>query len=374
MEFGQSLVVFSPSPSSLVVLNSTACLIWKMLSRGQESETIAQQLSSHFNIALERAKCDVESVAQLWKTSDLPKGAFSNATPKAPPLDPIILEPDRQSLSQRTYALADAPFSIDFYSSEIEAIIQAVLGNREFSVATKPSDSFEVTIDESDYCLTKNGVEVARENSPHSLRHALIYEASKSSYPDSQWLIFLHAGAVSDGKRCVLMPGLPGCGKSTLTAALALEGFHYVCEDIAPVTRNTWSVASVRTRICLREGGWMALKQKYPDLETVRGGRRWGNQLRYLTPAVNEKELTRLPVHCIVFPEYTPEAAFQLSPITSEEKLARLLQTGAWFSDPQDEERIKELLAWIQATPGYQLRYRDFEEAKASINNLMSNE
>jgi hypothetical protein len=368
---GNGLIVHSHLRDSLVILNSTARLIWEMLADSRDPSTIASTLAYAFDISQEKARQDVESVFRLWNSEEFPD------------IQPIMVErslsatdirQDRQPVSRKTYLLSDVAFSIDFCSSEIESIIHAVLGHRECSSVTETSDLFEVLVDESDYCLKKNGFEVARENSPHSLRHALVYEAAKASYPDSQWLIFLHAGAVSDGKRSILMPGLPGCGKSTLTASLALEGFYYVCEDIAPITRNPWSVASVQTRICLREGGLIALKQKYPDLETVRGGRRWGRQLRYLTPPTIEKDLTRVPVHCIIFPEYTPEAALQLIPISSEEKLARLLQTGAWFSEPQDEERIKELLAWIEATPGYQIRYHNSEEAIVSIKRLIDNE
>jgi hypothetical protein len=374
--FGQSLVVFSPFQSSLVVLNSTARLIWEMLSHDQEPEKIANQLSNAFNIAFEKAQNDVEAVRHLWNSEDLPTDVSHAADTTSPfnSFDTIALEQDRQPVSKRTYAINDRVFSIAFQSAEIEAIIQAVLGHRECPAATKPRSLFTVLADKSDYCLIEDGVEVARENSPHRLRHALIYEAAKSCYPDFEWLIFLHAGAVSDGKRCILMPGMPGCGKSTLTAALSLDGYHYVCEDIAPITRKPWSVASVQTRICLREGGWMALKQKYPDLTAVRGGRRWGKQLRYVLPPNSRSISTQLPVQCIIFPEYTPGAVFQFAPISSEEMLARLIQTGAWFSGPQDEDRIKELLAWIETTPGYQLRYQNSEEAMVSIRHLFSNE
>jgi hypothetical protein len=368
---GNSLVIHSHFQDSLVILNPTARMIWEMLSDSHDPATIASWLVTSFDVPQEKARQDVESVFRFWNSEVFPD---MQPTIARRPFSPIDIEEDRQPVSRRTYALSQKAFSIDFCSSEIETILQAVLGHCECFATPEPNDLFEVSIEESDYCLKKNGIEMARENSPHSLRHALIYEAAKSSYPDSQWLIFLHAGAVSNGRHCILMPGIPGCGKSTLTAALALEGFQYICEDIAPIVRESWNVASVRTRICLREGGCLALKEKYPDLETVPGTPRWGKQLRYLTPPDSNADSIQLPVHCIIFPEYAPGATFQLVPISSEEILAQLIQTGAWFSEPQDENRIKELLDWIQATPGYQLRYRNFEEAKTSIKALMSDE
>jgi hypothetical protein len=47
-----------------------------------------------------------------------------------------------------------------------------------------------------------------------------------------------------------------------------------------------------------------------------------------------------------------------------------LIQTGAWFGDSLNHEWIEELLAWIQATPGYQLRYQNTEQAIAAIRFL----
>jgi hypothetical protein len=345
-----------------------------MLSQGLEPNKIAQQLSSHFNIPLEKVQCDVTSVSQLWDTGNLTKASLGNLQPKPIPVSPAILEKARPSVLQRTYAFSDVAFSIKFHSSEIESIIHCVLGHCEVQASARLLDSFDIIVEDSGYRLNKNGIEVAHESSPHSFRHALVYEAAKSSYPGSQWMIFLHAGAVSNGTRCILMPGVPGCGKSTLTAALTLDGLHYLCEDIAPVSRKPWSVASVRTRICLREGGWQALKQKYPALNAINGGLRWGKRLRYITPPQNGTDPAKVPIHSIVFPEYVPGIALDFSPLSCEEKLVRLIQTGAWFSDPQDEDRIKELLAWIEATPGYHLRYHNSEEAIASIKRLLSDE
>jgi HprK-related kinase A len=44
-------------------------------------------------------------------------------------------------------------------------------------------------------------------------------------------LLLLHAGAVEKGGRALLMPALPGSGKSTLTAALSLRGWRLLSDE-----------------------------------------------------------------------------------------------------------------------------------------------
>jgi hypothetical protein len=61
----------------------------------------------------------------------------------------------------------------------------------------------------------------------------------------------------------------------------------------------------------------------------------------------------------------------QLIPLSVETKLARLVQTGAWFGDSLDDGRIKELLEWIQSMPGYQLHYGSTHDAVAAIKGLL---
>lgn len=368
----------SPLWDSLVLLNSTARLIWEMLAAKQPANAIAGELSSRFGISREKAHGDVDSVLRLWNAKQFPLSSPSEeecppyASEGNPPLDPVSLEKDRQALSRHSYRLSGIPFSISFHSADIESIIQCVLGHLE---NTGPDDSrchFEVFIENDSYCLKKDGIEVGRETSPHSLRHILIFEIAKASYPDLEWLIFLHAGAVNDGNRCVVLPGLPVCGKSTLTATLIQKGFGYSAEDIVPLSRRDGRVAPVPTRLCLREGGWQAFSREYPGVQALPGGSRWGKTVRYLTPpkTVDGKPHS-LPVHCLVFPEYTPGQSAKISPLSSEETLMRLIQTGAWFRAALDATLIEELLHWIRKTPAYQLHYENLKEAVVEIDNLL---
>lgn len=273
---------------------------------------------------------------------------------------------------QRAYQLSNVPFCIRFHSAEIAAVFRLVLGHMEITPLSPVKNFFEVATEGNSYILCKDGTEVGRETSPDSLRHSLLFEISKISYPHMDWLIFMHAGAIADGRRCIVFPGLPGCGKSTLVAALIHNGFRYVAEDIVPMSVGL-SVAPVPVRLCIREGGWLALRQEFPDIQALSGGRRWAHDSGYMTlPSCPDGFPPHLPVHCLVFPEYAPGRTLEITPISGEEVLARLIRTGAWFDEALDDGKVEALLRWIQDTPAYQLCYSALKDAVASVRKLLS--
>ena len=47
------------------------------------------------------------------------------------------------------------------------------------------------------------------------------------------YFLQIHAGVVSNGEKCILLPATGGSGKTTLTAALTAAGFHYFSDEAA---------------------------------------------------------------------------------------------------------------------------------------------
>ena len=44
-----------------------------------------------------------------------------------------------------------------------------------------------------------------------------------------EFFLDIHAGVIGDGEKCIVLPGPPGSGKSTLTAALVHAGYQFYC-------------------------------------------------------------------------------------------------------------------------------------------------
>jgi hypothetical protein len=64
--------------------------------------------------------------------------------------------------------------------------------------------------------------------------------------------LLLHAGAVAIDDVVVAIPGRPGAGKTTLTAALVASGTPYLSDEIVPIDRGTGLVEPYPKPITLR--------------------------------------------------------------------------------------------------------------------------
>ena len=65
--------------------------------------------------------------------------------------------------------------------------------------------------------------------------------------------LLLHAGVVERGGRAIVMPALPGSGKSTLTAALTLRGFRLLSDEFGVVRLEDCAAAADAPSACPEE-------------------------------------------------------------------------------------------------------------------------
>jgi HprK-related kinase A len=70
----------------------------------------------------------------------------------------------------------------------------------------------------------------------------------------------LHAAAVSRGNSAVIMPGIPGAGKSTLCAALCLSGWRVLSDEHAMIPQNTTEIVPICRPVSLKNESINAIK------------------------------------------------------------------------------------------------------------------
>ena len=64
--------------------------------------------------------------------------------------------------------------------------------------------------------------------------------------------LLLHAAVLERNGRCVILPGKPGAGKSTLTAALALTGWRLLSDEITIIDRDDGQIVALARPISLK--------------------------------------------------------------------------------------------------------------------------
>ncbi len=77
--------------------------------------------------------------------------------------------------------------------------------------------------------------------------------------------LMLHAAALERNGLAVILPGDPGAGKSTLTAALMLSGWRLLSDEIALVDRDDGRLVGLARPVSLKNASIDVIRSAYPD-------------------------------------------------------------------------------------------------------------
>ena len=167
----------------------------------------------------------------------------------------------------------------------------------------------------------------------------------------------------------MLLPGVSGSGKTTLTAFLVGHGFDYHGDDVIAMAINDGSLRPLPTQLSIKTGSWLLLESLYPTLPDLPTINCYGREVRYVQP--RQTKASGHAPSVILFPTYKKERATQLSPLTPFQTMIRLLETSMNLDQPATEEKLAELIRFVETTPAYILTYNDLSNAKAVIEELL---
>jgi len=77
--------------------------------------------------------------------------------------------------------------------------------------------------------------------------------------------LMLHAAVLERHGRAVVLPGDPGAGKSTLTAALMLSGWRLLSDEITLIDRDDGQVVGLARPVSLKNASIDVIRQAFPD-------------------------------------------------------------------------------------------------------------
>jgi coenzyme PQQ synthesis protein D (PqqD) len=274
----------------------------------------------------------------------------------------------------RYYRLLTTTFAIGFTSAAEEARVHPALAHLE----TKPARAdvvLEVLNAEGGHVLLDGIAPFAfcgdlRRVTPN-LKTLLLQTAVKRH----SYFLEIHAGVVSNGEKCLLLPAAPGSGKTTLTAALTVAGFQYFSDEVALLEEPDLEVRPVPISLSVKSGALEVLAPLLPEL------RRSANHTRedfetvtYLNPpaASFRYDLNRTyPAGWIVFPQYSPHATTELRPIGKADALARLMKEVLVVGTTLDQRVVRSLVHWIQRVDCYELPNSSLSQAVQLIGSLL---
>ena len=139
--------------------------------------------------------------------------------------------------------------------------------------------------------------------------------------------MMLHSGVVAFGADALILPGSPGSGKSTLTAALHLRGARLLSDEFGLVLPETADLLPMPRGIPLKNASIDAILEfdsaapLGPTYPKTRKGR-----VRHLRPDQESQRLRCLPAspRWLVFPTYESGADELLQPLDKTEAFRQL--------------------------------------------------
>jgi hypothetical protein len=288
----------------------------------------------------------------------------------------------------RRYRLGDLGARIAYASPEVGDALGAALGHLETgpdahpraesgsAPAVAPAIALDIVAEDGGYAVVCNGHCAAASLALDEIAPVVQRELLIEAYERSGCLVGIHAGAVASDDRCILLPGCPGSGKTTLTAALMHAGFAYLTDELALIMPRgrRHVLRPLPVGLGLKQGAWSVLASRFPAVATLPTHfQADGTAVRYLLP---ERALSApVPEHrasVIVFPEYKAGEQTRLLPLSSAAALHRLSVAGFALSGDTTPELVQALIDWIQPLPCYVLRVGQLDAGVALLKGMLA--
>ncbi|WP_200960127.1 HprK-related kinase A [Pelomonas sp. Root1217] len=189
----------------------------------------------------------------------------------------------------------------------------------------------------------------------------------------NHYLLF-HAAVLEKDGQCLVMPGDPGAGKSTLTAALMLSGWRLLSDEMAMVDRDDGQVAPLARPVSLKNQSIDIIRGFSPQAvlgEPARDTHKGTvSHLRASVASMTGQQQQARPTQ-LIFPRWRAGASTQLTPVPKAQAFERL--AGHAFNYSMLGRVGFELTAaLIDSCRCWDFCYCDLAEGLATLGGLKS--
>ena len=185
--------------------------------------------------------------------------------------------------------------------------------------------------------------------------------------------VLLHAGVLAWGDAAVVLPAIPGSGKSTLTAALMLSGLRLLSDEFGVLRPQEGDFLPMLKPVALKNASIEVIRDFHAGAElgpTFPGTRK--GDVAHLAPDAASVAAIRRPAQprLILFPAWREGAALTLQPQAPEQAFTRLAFNSFNYGllGRIGFDAVADL---AEACPAYQLVYGRLDDAVRCVHALL---
>lgn len=181
--------------------------------------------------------------------------------------------------------------------------------------------------------------------------------------------LMLHSAVVEKNGIGIILPAMPGSGKSTLCAGLTNRGWRLLSDEFGIIRHSDGQLLPIPRAAPLKNDSIDIIRQYAPNavLGPIYEGTRKGD-VSHMAPPPNSLESQEQTVtpKIIVFPKYQNGAETQLTPLTKSAAFTRLTN-NAFNYQVTMEKGFQSMARLIENSECYDLISGDLDEAVMSL-------
>lgn len=185
-------------------------------------------------------------------------------------------------------------------------------------------------------------------------------------------LLLLHAGALERDGLALLLPAVPGSGKSTLSAALSLRGWRLLSDEFGAFDPQRGLFRAMLKPVALKNESIEVIRRFEPSapLGPAFPKTRKGTVVHLAASADSaQRRGDGATPGAIILPQWVARAATELTPL-SPDRLFGAIAYNAFNHATLGAVGFDAAAALARRCPGWSLRYSDLDEAISAIGAL----
>jgi hypothetical protein len=372
-KIGLAYMVWFQNSNLYTQLEEPAWFVFSKTVKRHKADTIALECSHRYGLTFNECLQFVTDIRSNIKQMNRPIEILDKDETYPVELNTKIFK----VYSTRRYQLTENMIEFSVENQQFESYIHPLIGYLETNKTNKKLSRFELFEYEGKSVFRLNGeVKGIWTRSETNRLIGFIYMSMINvmyNKTDDFWLMTVHAAALTNGRKTILIPAESGSGKTTMAAMLQNHGYQLISDDFVPIDRYLFRAWPFPIAMSVKQGAMDLLSQIYPDLETkpvkLTSSKK---NVRYLTPNYNPEfsELAH-PIHEVISIKYDPLVEFEFKKADKITSI-KLLLDQSWILPNAGNAEV--FLDRVAAWSFYQLTYSNNEKALAAISKLFDHD